>query len=172
MKYIDRLIIDAHTRFLEELTQAESLSEFNAIIHRVGYEDLLVESDYWLDTLPYGKVLVMGDLSMKIDKLYGCFKSYGIDKKRVVHISFEEVKNYDISRLEYSDVYRLILVGPVPHSAKGMGDESSVITSLENNPNITKVKRLMSGDELKICNESLKKVLDEETQSGYLLKDK
>lgn len=169
MKDIDQLIIDASTRFLDELTQAESLGEFNSIIHRVGYEDLLVESDYWLDTLPYGKVLVMGDLSMKEKELQGWFKSYGIDKNRIVHISFEEVKNYDISRLEYSDVYRLILVGPVPHSAKGMGDESSVITSLENNPNITKVKRLMSGNELKISKESLKKSLKEEIQSGYLL---
>jgi len=170
LKNIDQLIIDAYTRFLDELTQAQSFGELNSIIHRVGYEDLLVESDYWLDTLPYGKVLVMGDLSMKINELQGCFKSYGIDKKRIVHISFEEVKNYDISRLEYSDVYRLILVGPVPHSAKGMGNESSVITSLENNPNITKVKRLMSGNELKISKESLKKSLEEEIDSGYLQK--
>lgn len=71
MKDIDQLIIDASTRFLDELTQAESLGEFNSIIHRVGYEDLLVESDYWLDTLPYGKVLVMGDLSMKEKELQG-----------------------------------------------------------------------------------------------------
>lgn len=165
----DQLISDASIRLIEELTQAESLEEFNSIIHRIGYEDLLLDNDYWSDTLPYGKVLVLGDLSIKYPILEGCFKSYGIDKKRIEHISFEKIKNYDIRKLEYSDIYRLILVGPVPHSAKGMGDESSLIISLEKNPNITKVKRLMVGDELKISRESLKKSLEEEIDSGYLL---
>lgn len=166
----DRLISEASIRLIEELTQADSIDEFNLIIHRLGYDSLLLDYDYWTDTMPFGKILVIGDLSIKYSDLEGCLKSLGINKKRLEHISFDDINNYDITRLEYSDIYRLILLGPVPHSAKGMGDQTSVIISLENNPNITKVKRLISGNKLKITKQSVKQCLLEEIESGYLMK--
>ena len=51
------------------------------------------------------------------------FKITGSNKNRLKHVGFENIGNYDISKLEYSYIYRLILAGLVPHSANGMTDD-------------------------------------------------
>lgn len=167
----DSIISQASVRLINDLTDAKSMEDFNHILSRLGYEDLIIYEDYWSDTLPFGKILVIGDPAMSIDDMSGCFKSYGIMKDRVEYISFEAFKNYNIGRLEYSTDYRLILIGPVSHKAKGMGKVRSSISSLEDNPNITKVKRIQaksSSNNLKITKSALKEAIEEEIESGYL----
>lgn len=164
----DYIITTASVRLIDELTDAESLDDFNEILQRLGYTDLYAPEDYFMDTLPYGKILLMGALSMKEKDMKGCFKTCGISESRIEYVEYDDVTNYDISHLDNSIEYRLILIGPVPHKAKGMGDESSVIVSLENNPNVTKVRKLYSGNQLKITKQSLKDALTEEIEIGYL----
>lgn len=164
----DNIISMAGSKFIEDLTNAESKEDFNNILLKLGYIDLLLEEDYWQDTLPYGKILIMGDLSIKQNDMLGCLKKLGISKDRVEHISYEQLTNYNIESLEYRTEYRLIVVGPVPHKCKGIGNSYSMLSSIENNPNITKVKRCYSGEELKITKTSLKKVISDEISNNFL----
>lgn len=109
---------------------------------------------------------MFGDCSIKRKDIDGCLKSCGISKNRFEHIPYEEVTNYNFKNLEYNNNYRLILLGPMPHSAKGKGDSKSIIEWLTNNKNIAKTKKL---DHLKITKTSLKNTIKQEINSGYLL---
>ena len=56
----------------------------------------------------------------------------------------------------------------LPHSAKGKGDFSSIITMMETTDGYTKVRRLCSNGQLKITKSNLKQTIHEEIENGYL----
>lgn len=108
---------------------------------------------------------MFGDSQIKLKDMHGCLKSLGISKRRFEHIPYDEITNYNFRNLEYNNSYRLILIGPMPHSAKGMGDSNSVIEWLTNNKNIAKTIKL---DNLKVTKTAFKKAIQNEIESGYL----
>lgn len=109
---------------------------------------------------------MFGDSKIKIKEIYGCLKSFGISKERFEHIPYEKVTNYNFRNLEYNNNYRLILIGPMPHSDRGKGESNSVTEWLTKNRNIAKTIRL---DNLKITKTSFKNAIEQEVRSGYLL---
>ena len=68
--------------------------------------------------------------------------------------------------MEYNNTYRLILIGPMPHSVKGKGEYSSGIEWLMNNNN--NIAKTIKMDNLKITKTSFKNAIKEEIDSGYL----
>ncbi|MFC2159239.1 hypothetical protein ACFLQS_00780 [Actinomycetota bacterium] len=121
------------------------------------------------DTNPEGKILIIGDTKLKDNKIYGCLKECGIPKERIaLQIGYDNVKNYSFKSIQYNPNYRLILFGPVPHSGVGKKEKSSIITQIENTDGYPKVVRLSDGHGLKITKTSLKKVVLQEIQNGYL----
>ena len=76
---------------------------------------------------------MFGRVEIKQNVLDAISKDMGIHPDRIDYISYDDTTNYDISNLEYSNKYSDVLVGPVPHKAKNMGDYSSMIEAIESN---------------------------------------
>ncbi len=160
------IIAEALSRITSSLLQEQTDEQFCILLENYGLGDLVADSlDYFADTQKNGNIIMFGDTSIKLKEIYGCLKSLGIDKRRFEHVPYEEVTNYNFKKLEYNNNYRLILLGPMPHSAKGMGDNSSIIEALVKNKNVAKTIKL---DNLKITKTSFKSAIMQEIESGYL----
>lgn len=77
------------------------------------------------------KILVLGGRSTRINELQGIAKKYGISKSDVTFLDYDEVKSFNPGELQYSGKYALILVGPVPHKIRGIGNFSSILEYLQ-----------------------------------------
>lgn len=160
------IIAEAITRITNSLLMEQDDEQFCLLLEKYGLVDLLPSTlSYFYDTQKNGNIILFGDSNLKMNQIHGCLKSLGIDKKRFEYVSYDEVTNYNFKDLEYNNNYRLILMGPVPHSAKGMGDNNSVIEYLTKNKNVAKVVRL---DGLKVTKTSFKNAIVKEIESGYL----
>lgn len=77
------------------------------------------------------KVLMLGgDGGIKKKDISGIFKSAGLPKDAFEHISYDEVTNFNINNLMYTNQYSDIFVSTVPHKAKGIGSSSSLVDYL------------------------------------------
>lgn len=161
------IIAEAISRITSELIKDQTDEQFCILLEKYGLDNLISESaPYFFDTQKNGNIIMFGDSKIKIKEIYGCLKSFGISKERFEHIPYKEVTNYNFRNLEYNNNYRLILIGPMPHSDRGKGDSNSVIEWLTKNRNIAKTIRL---DNLKITKTSFKNAIEQEVRSGYLL---
>ncbi|MDU6784198.1 hypothetical protein [uncultured Peptoniphilus sp.] len=163
------IIAEAISRITSELIKDQTDEQFCILLEKFGLNNLIPESaPYFFDTQKNGNIIMFGDSQIKMREIYGCLKAFGISKDRFEHIPYEKVTNYNFRNLEYNNNYRLILIGPMPHSAKGMGDNNSIIEWLTNNKNIAKTRTF---ENLKVTKSSFKDVIREEIESGYLLQD-
>ena len=61
-------------------------------------------------------------------------KKIGVDEQNLEFHDYEEMKTYSTEKLRYSSEYSDIICGPMPHKVVGIGDYSSFITLLKDNP--------------------------------------
>lgn len=88
------------------------------------------------------------------------FYAPDITKDRVeLHLGYQEAKSFSFRSIRYNPNYRLILFGPVPHSAEGKQDKSSIISQIENDDGYPKVIRLIDSHSLKITKTTLKRAI-------------
>ena len=114
---------------------------------------------------PKGKILVIGQSSVKVSELLAVGKKLGFEKERFeFSLDYEAGKKYDFKKIQWSDKYSLILVGPMPHSGVSKGSYSSVIVAIENEDGYPPIMR-MGTEKLKITKssffESLEKAREE-----------
>lgn len=127
------LIDEIYSKIVEEVTLANRTSqdELNKILDKYGFAEK--KQSYQYCNVRSSKIIVFGRTEVKQNILDAIAKDLGIQPDRIDYISYDDTTNYDISNLEYSNKYSDILVGPVPHKAKNMGDYSSMIESIEAN---------------------------------------
>ena len=80
------------------------------------------------------KILVLGALAGKKKDYILCAKKIGVDEQNLEFHDYEEMKTYSTEKLRYSSEYSDIICGPMPHKVVGIGDYSSFITLLKDNP--------------------------------------
>lgn len=157
--YWIRKIID---KFREELTIAnrigkEELEKF-LIEHNISRID--EERSFSYCNLETAQILIVGQLNIKVKDINCICKSLGISPDRLVYIPYEEVTNYPFDSLKYSNRYSDIIFGATPHKGSGIGDNSSIITYLENNalefPNVI---RACDSNKLNLNKTSLRNAL-------------
>ncbi len=103
------------------------------------------------------KILILGDLQIHENDIYGIAKDYGIPKKNIEIIKdWDEIKRFDPRKLRYSAKYNGIMIGPVPHSVKGKGDYSSIIETLNESGFPVHVDVREPNGELKITKSTFK----------------
>ncbi len=138
------------------------------LLSKLGLSHLLSPTDdYGVQNNPRGDIIVIGDSSTDLNILRTIASQKGISKKRLTFYGYDEVKSVDCSKWKYSYSVAAILCGPLPHKAKGMGDNSSLIQSLKDGPTPVRDLRESSG-ELKISKSSFSKMLDELLENGIL----
>ena len=107
-----------------------------------------------------GKIIVIGQSDVGEDKLTAVAKSLGIEKSRFeFYLDYNDAKNYDFRKTQWSPEYTVILVGPMPHSGASKGDYGSVISALEQQDGYPPVVRMGSSG-LKITKSSFRTTLE------------
>ena len=97
------------------------------------------------------KILVLGELAGRVKDYQSVAKKKGIDPDNLEFINYDQAKNINPSRLQYSNVYSDIIYGPTPHKISGMGDTSSLLSLIEKNPNeYPKLTKAIANNQLKI----------------------
>lgn len=156
-------------RITEALTLANRSGELDELLRLLRMADLL-ESEDTLETYRSGKILVIGESDVKDDVMLSIAKSLGLEKSRFEFVTeYDKAKAFEFTKLQYASTYRLILFGPVPHSANGKGDSGSVIAEMEKKKDVyPRVERLLNGTTLKITKSNFKEKLQQLIGEQYI----
>lgn len=163
------IIAEAMSRITTEMLREQTDEQFCMLLESFGLIDLVSNHlPYFPDTQKNGKIILFGDTQIKVKDIHGCLKQLKIDKNRFEYVPYTDIRNYNFRNLEYNSNYSLILLGAMPHSARGMGDTNNALEWLNNNKNVAKTIRL---ENLKVTKTGLKKTLKEQIQIGYIETD-
>ena len=147
-------------------TGSDSISSLVSLLERMGTTALLAQALQmaWDDSQSKHarKVLVMGASVVKEDKLRSIARKEGYGRDVFEYLlDYNKIDRRSIDRLRHSD-YDAIIVGPMHHSIRDMGDASSAIQELKDHPDIyPPVIEARDSHTLKITNNSFKKALEE-----------
>lgn len=165
------LIAEASYRIHKEIKSAYKNGNLEDFLQKYNMADLLPKNNELdlFESNKDGKILIVGATRLKKAEMIGCAKKLGIDKRRLEIITeYEEIQKYSFGHTQYNPNYRLILVGPIPHSGISKGEKSSVLTEIEGKDGYPKVIRLRDSHGLKITKSGFTKVLSQEIDKGYL----
>lgn len=162
-------IIDAITA---KIALANRMNELDSLLECWGLQELIennsVSSDDFYDTYKDGTIVVIGASQVKEHDLLGIAKSLGLSKDRFEFcLDYDEIVKFNFKKMQHKPNYRLVIVGPMPHSTAGKGDSSSAIAEMETRDGYPKVVRLGS-NELKITKTSFKKALQKQIAADYI----
>ena len=140
-----------------------------SVLEKYHYPAIEKTAEPYFDaSLPNGKILVLGSSSCSVRHLEATFKALGFADRLEYCLDYNTLKRYEFERLRNNHHYRLIIVGPMPHSTQGTDDYSSVITRMESSDEFPKVVRAMNNGELKITKSNVKAILTKEKSSGFI----
>lgn len=165
------IVTEASYQFQKEIKRSHLENKLEDFLTTLGMEDLLPEEkpEQIYDTFEDGKILIIDSSEVKENNILGCLKSLGISKERVeCYLDYSKATNKDFSTYQYNPNYRLVLFGPLPHSMKGKGTDSSIITHMEDKDGYPKVVRLVSNQQLTITKSNVKEAVSNEISTGYL----
>ena len=148
---------DRLSELLANLNLAGKLEEFLKLL---GLDKLLQqESGY--QVYKTGKIVVLGESSVKSKVLLAIAKDLGLDKDRFeLCLDYDAAKRYDTRKMQWKANYSLVMAGPMPHSGHGKGDSSSIIAEMENEDGYPPVVRLEAGNNgLKITKTNFREAL-------------
>ncbi len=164
------LIAEASHRLHSEIKSALKRGSLEYYLEKVGMSDLipnLKKSSF--ESFSDGIILVIGGSQISDSQIYACFKSVGIDKNRVELLTdYSDTMKYEYNKLQYNPKYRLVLIGPVPHSVNGVGNYSNIISKIQMEDGFPRVIKLTDDHKLKITKSGLKKVLEEQINVGFI----
>ena len=169
-------LFDLHERLLAEfpehasemLTRTNRTGDLEQLLDLMGMSYLL-ECEDEFETLRNGKIVIIGHSKLKEEEILGIAKDLGLDKDRFeLCLDYDATQKYDFRKMHYAAQYRVVLFGPVPHSGKGKGTESSIIAGIEQQRGYPRVERLISGNELKITKSNIRMKLMELIAEGYI----
>ena len=165
------LVDEVQDRIYQQMESAWKNHQLDDYLRQIGLGDLAIRqsANDWDDSLSYGKIIVFGEAAAKENDIVKSITSQGISQDRVeLHLGYDKLKRYRFGDLQYNSAYRLILVGPLPHSTNGKDGYSSVIAKMEQEEGFTKLVRLLSNGKLKITKTNIKEAVQREIESGYL----
>lgn len=169
----EEVAAEAVDRFAMCLQDAYEKHALYSFLKRYGMDDLLPYECQGLGE-PDGQIVIIGASAIKEKEIKGLFKSLGISSARLeLHLEYTDLKRgILVSRLRNNFKYRLILMGPTPHSGTGKGDYESVLSMMQNEQDFfAKIIVLNDGHGLKMTKSNIREVLQRELDSGYIAAD-
>ena len=145
---------------LPALTMANRTGELDELLRLLGMSDLLGD-DGRAEVRPT-KVLVIGDSMTSEGKLRSIARRHGIASDDLeCALGYDELKHFNFAKLRNSYVYRVVLVGPIPHSTPCKRDASSAVAEMEAHPETyPPVIGVEDANGLKITNNSFAQALE------------
>lgn len=161
---IEELLDEIRTRVLI----ANRSGNLEELLLSMGLSDLMETPA--LDGDRNGKIVVLGASDVDEQHLLGLAGKMGLDKSRFEFcLDYEAMQKYNFRKLQYSDKYRVVLVGPMPHSTHGTSDSSSAISDMEKHPEMyPRIIRMWNGNTLKITKTGFREVLERLIQDQYI----
>ncbi len=152
---------------------------FETLKKRLTYLNRTEQLDNLLDLLGVsyvesvaqkGIIVVVGDSEVSKQCLLAIGKECGISKDRFEFcLSYDEAKRFNFKKIQYSDRYSLIMIGPMPHSSYGSGDFSSALSALRNTEGYPPIVTL-GAQSLKITKTNFKNTLEQLIHNNILRK--
>ena len=166
------LSIDELEYIVDEITSkiylANRNGELEELLEAWGLANL-IEKESVYETRKDGKILVIGESDVKVDKLIGVIKALGLRKERFEFcLEYSKAKTYQYNKLQYNPNYRAVLFGPVPHSSVGKNESGSVIAEMQSKEGYPRVELLSSNNALKITKSNFTEKLQELMQKDYI----
>lgn len=158
----DDMMLRMGGSLLPALTKANREDRLPELLTDLGMEDLAEANGCLRKTERAGKIVVMGDSTVKVDKLRSIVRKMGFDLDRFeFQLDYDRLKHYDFGKLRGSMGYAAVLAGPMAHKTLGTERASSYIAQAEQHPDEYPILiKMGTANELKITNNSFKKALD------------
>ena len=163
------LLGEAIKYFTEELTYAFKNNNLKTVLTKYHYPNLSPATIDDSIGSPDGKILIIGETNCKVKDLQGIFNAFGLKGRLECYTDYESIQRYNFRNLMYNNKYRLIIVGPMPHSTYGKDEFSSIIARMENTEGFPLVRRAIVNGSLKVTKTNIKQILQEELESGFLV---
>lgn len=158
-------VIDVIT---QKIILANRLGTLKNLLQQWGFDNLL-NSDSVYETNKAGKIVVIGQTEVKLNILEGIIKSLHLDKNRFEFcLDYNDSKTFNYKKLQYAPNYRVVMVGPIPHSSVGKNNSSSVIAEMKNKEGYPRVEILNDSNELKITKSSFRSTLEKLIKENYI----
>lgn len=158
-------VIDVIT---QKIILANRLGTLKNLLQQWGFDNLL-NSDSVYETNKDGKIVVIGQTEVKLNVLEGIIKSLHLDKNRFEFcLDYNDSKTFNYKKLQYAPNYRVVMVGPIPHSSVGKNNSSSVIAEMKNKEGYPRVETLNDSNELKITKSSFRTTLEKLIKENYI----
>lgn len=136
-------------KVITEIDLAFKNDSVTDLLEKYGVE--LEEKQYFASVTRRSKILVLGQLSGRSKDYQLSAKKLGINKDNIEFMDYNDAKHFNAEKLQWSNTYSDIICGPIPHKIEGMGDASSLITKIEQNPeSYPKLIKAVANDKLKI----------------------
>lgn len=136
MKYsfseIAKIKAKIFAKIAKELELANKNDEMDEVLDKYGV--VLEEEERMPINTRTHRILVIGELAGSKKDYQMVAKKMDINPDNIEFMDYEESKRLDARRLEYSNDYSDIIYGPTPHKINEMGDTSSLLALIENNP--------------------------------------
>lgn len=156
------------SKMVEILIKLNRENKIEDLLNLIGMRNL-IEISQKTDSYKTGKIVIIGETPVKEKDLLGIANKLGLDKNRFEFcIEYEKAVKFEYKKMEYNPNYRMVLLGPIPHSCKNKGDYSSIITMLEQSSAYPRTKRLSNGNMLKITKSGFKNTLQELISENYI----
>ena len=158
----DDMMLRMGGSLLPALTKANREDRLPELLTDLGMEDLAEANGCLRKTERAGKIVVMGDSTVKVDKLRSIARKKGFDLDRFeFQLDYDRLRHYDFGKLRGSMGYAAVLAGPMAHKTLGTVRASSYIAQAEQHPDEYPILiKMGTANELKITNNSFKKALD------------
>ncbi len=161
---IEELLDEIRLRVL----RANRTDTLDQLLESMGMHDL-VEPQSQLGNRD-GKIVVLGASDVDETHLLITAGKLGIDKSRFEFcLDYDSMQRYNFRKLQQSEKYRVLLVGPMPHSTRGQADSSSAIADMEKHPDMyPRIVRLNAGNALKITKSGFKEALERLLRENFI----
>ncbi len=166
------LDIDQLEDLMDELrvriTIANREGTLNQLLKALGMHDLL--EPQITSGNKKGKIVILGESKVDEEHLLGTAKKLGLDKSRFEFcLEYDKMQKYNFRKLQNTDIYRVILVGPMPHSTRDKGECGSIISKMESRPDIyPRVIRMDASGQLKITKNCFAEVIGQLINDDYI----
>lgn len=154
-KEINNLIVEINSKFNKNLKLVDKII-FDSNEH-IKDEEMFIK-DIKLDEVV---INVLGsNTSLKNNVIMAIFRDEGFNLRNINLIDYDDVKKTNIDKLLLETRVNFIMVGPTPHSAKGIGSASSIPVYLkENTLKDTVIELKNNSGTYKITKDSLGKAI-------------
>ena len=130
----------AYKKMQRDWEDAQCNNNIELFIKKYGIQEEIKYSqmDYPIINPNRAKILILGDLAVSKDLVYGLAKNIlGMQKPkdRLDFVSCEEATNYDfrsVTQEKYTDMF----IGPMPHSTRGNENYSSFLQKVKCNSDV------------------------------------